>query len=99
MPVKNESVVAGGLVTMPCNVAADRYATYSITWLKDGQPIDYEASGGRYRLNLADNSLKIDSSKVGDTGRYKCRAATDLDEAELEGELLVRGRLPDVALS
>jgi len=94
MPMTNISVRAGERVTFRCDVTADRYDVIDVDWLRNNQPVDYEHSGNQYRKNPQDNSLTVLSSRVADTGRYTCKARTDLDEAEYTGQLVVKDR-PD----
>ncbi|KAK2540204.1 Hmcn1 [Columba guinea] len=58
----------------------------TITWLKDGQPVE---EGAGHKILLNGQKLLISRAQVSDTGRYKCVAANKAGEHEREFDVTV----------
>ncbi|XP_067156720.1 hemicentin-1 [Apteryx mantelli] len=58
----------------------------TITWLKDGQPVE---EGAGLKILLNGHKLLISRAQVSDTGRYKCVAANKAGEHEREFDVTV----------
>ncbi|XP_014802303.1 PREDICTED: hemicentin-1 [Calidris pugnax] len=58
----------------------------TITWLKDGQPIE---EGAGHKILLNGQKLLISRAQVSDTGHYKCVAANKAGEHEREFDVTV----------
>ncbi|OPJ77524.1 hemicentin-1 isoform B [Patagioenas fasciata monilis] len=58
----------------------------TITWLKDGQPVE---EGAGHKILFNGQKLLISRAQVSDTGRYKCVAANKAGEHEREFDVTV----------
>ncbi|XP_008936946.1 PREDICTED: hemicentin-1-like, partial [Merops nubicus] len=58
----------------------------TITWLKDGQPVE---EGAAHKILLDGQKLVISRAQVSDTGHYKCVAANKAGEHEKEFDVTV----------
>ncbi|PKU29498.1 hypothetical protein llap_20198 [Limosa lapponica baueri] len=58
----------------------------TITWLKDGQPVE---EGAGHKILLNGQKLLISRAQVSDTGHYKCVAANKAGEHEREFDVTV----------
>lgn len=85
---QNYEVAGGQSATFRCNEAHDDTLTLEIIWLKDGQPIDFDAEARFVKTN--DNSLTIAKTMELDSGEYTCVARTELDEATAKANLIVQ---------
>lgn len=81
-------VAAGRPATFRCNAIADSALDLVITWLNEGEEIDFE-NEPRFVLTN-DHSLTISKTAELDSGVYTCRATTELDEAEAQATLIVQ---------
>ncbi|XP_035996829.1 hemicentin-1 isoform X1 [Fundulus heteroclitus] len=78
------TVTKGGDVTLHC--AADGIPRPTVTWLKDGRPI--EDHHGAKVLNEG-RLLQIKDAKVSDTGRYTCIAVNVAGQADSKHDISV----------
>lgn len=83
-------VAAGTQATFRCNAVADQSLDLTISWLNNGQEIDFEAQPRFVRSS--DYSLTITKTTELDSGTYTCIAKTKLDEAKAQAQLTVQGR-------
>ncbi|XP_030756282.1 neuroglian isoform X2 [Sitophilus oryzae] len=81
-------VESGTSATFRCNAATDESLELEIVWLKNGQPIDFEAEP-RF-VKSYDYSLTITKTIELDSGTYTCLARTELDEASAQAQLIVQ---------
>lgn len=81
-------VAAGTQATFRCNAVADQSLNLVISWLNNGQLIDFEAEPRFVRSS--DYSLTITKTTELDSGTYTCIARTDLDEATAQAQLTVQ---------
>ena len=72
----NETVQEGGNVSLYCNISG--FPKPTITWSKDGEPIDEPEQGSRW-LNFID--IKRDKA-----GNYRCHANNTCGERDSEGK-------------
>uniref|UniRef100_A0A670IF80 Hemicentin 1 n=1 Tax=Podarcis muralis TaxID=64176 RepID=A0A670IF80_PODMU len=70
------TVVKGNPVSLVCS--ADGTPTPNMSWLKDGQPLNF---GFHVSLENQGMGLHIAKSETDDTGRYTCIASNDAGEA------------------
>lgn len=82
-------VAAGTQATFRCNAVADQSLELTISWLNNGQLIDFEAEPRFVRSS--DYSLTITKTAELDSGTYTCIAKTELDEAKAQAQLTVQG--------
>uniref|UniRef100_A0A8C3PW12 Hemicentin 1 n=1 Tax=Chrysolophus pictus TaxID=9089 RepID=A0A8C3PW12_CHRPC len=82
------TVVLHSPLELDCSAAGTPSPT--ITWLKDGQPIE-EGTGRKILLN--GQKFFISQAQVSDTGHYKCIAVNMAGEHEREFVVTVHGRL------
>lgn len=81
-------VAAGTTATFRCNAVADTSLELSISWLANGQPLDFEAEPRFVRAS--DSSLTITKTTELDSGVYTCVAQTELDNATSQATLIVQ---------
>lgn len=81
-------VEAGDSATFRCNAVYDSDLTLKILWLKDQQPIDFDVEP-RF-IQSSDQSLTITKTTELDSGRYTCKAETELDHALAMATLIVQ---------
>ncbi|XP_052084444.1 neogenin-like isoform X7 [Mytilus californianus] len=81
---------AGSTVTLFCgaNGRDTQQKEPSITWLKDGNAIDFKQAQGRLEI-VGRGSLKIYSANEADSGTYTCRAENLLDSDDSDASLIV----------
>jgi len=90
--------VAASLVELKCVVRVDprELSRLRVTWFKDDTPLDDSritttVSSDPSSDNEAGFVLMIAESVPSDTGRYTCRATTDVETVEHTVQLLVKG--------
>ena len=81
-------VEADDSATFRCNAAKDSDLQLRIKWLKDGELIDFDTEP-RF-IQSSDQSLTITKTTELDSGRYTCRAETELDFDEESATLIVQ---------
>ncbi|TRY75568.1 hypothetical protein TCAL_04520 [Tigriopus californicus] len=81
-------VEASDSATFRCNAVYDSDLHLAIKWLKDGELIDFDVEP-RF-IQSSDQSLTITKTTELDSGRYTCRAESDLDFAEASATLIVQ---------
>ena len=81
-------VEAGDTATYRCNAVYDSDLRMQIKWQKDGEFIDFETEP-RF-VQSSDQSLTITKTTELDSGRYTCKAETELDYAEASATLIVQ---------
>ncbi|KAG8556200.1 hypothetical protein GDO81_017963 [Engystomops pustulosus] len=69
--------------TLECEVKAFPMAT--ITWYKDGQPLDSESA-----LQVNGYTLHVEKAELSDTGRYTCVASNIAGEDEKDFDIIVQ---------
>lgn len=81
---------AGSTVTLFCgaNGRDTQQNEPTITWLKDGNAIDFKQAQGRLEI-VGRGCLKIYSANEDDTGTYTCRAENLLDSVDSDASLVV----------
>ncbi|KAM4896067.1 hemicentin-1 [Sylvia borin] len=79
------AVVLHKPVTLQC--IASGIPSPSITWLKDGQPVN--TARGNIRLEASGRVLQLDKALPGDAGRYTCVATNAAGEAQQHTRLHV----------
>ncbi|XP_072382653.1 neogenin isoform X2 [Diabrotica undecimpunctata] len=82
--------VEGQNVSLDC--AANSFPVPTITWLKDGYPIDMNDLDSRFKLVGTTNSLRITKIQEGDGGTYQCRAENHEDS--LDASALIHIQVP-----
>ncbi len=90
---KDQIVNATTKVEFECGASTDQMeeAHLTITWLRDGEPIDFETEKS-LRLIPSQNKLIITSAAVEDSGEYTCVASNGLDEERVTALLKVKGQ-------
>ena len=87
---KNQSLVAGQTIRLPCLVKHDDQLPVTVTWLSDNEPIlDSLIKSGHLRIDK-DNALIIHESRRFDSALYKCVAESRLDKVEREARLVIK---------
>lgn len=81
-------VPAGRSATFRCNAVTDSALDLVITWLSDGEEIDFESQPRFVHSN--DHSLTISKTAELDSATYTCVATTDLDSAQASATLIVQ---------
>lgn len=82
---------AGTQATFRCNAIADPSLDLQISWLHNGEPIDFDEAP-RF-VKSSDYSLTITKTIELDSGTYTCVARTELDEEIAQATLTVQGTL------
>lgn len=76
---RSQTIDFGRPATFTCNVKGNPIKT--ISWLKDGKPLNHE-----------DSTLRIESVKKDDKGMYQCFVRNDQESAQASAELKLGGR-------
>ena len=80
VPVKNINGTAGGNITLQCS--AFGYPVPSITWLKEGSPLQpsytVQIESHKYINNTVTSTLSLSDLHDGDTSNYACQANNTL---------------------
>lgn len=84
------SVIAGQSIVIDC--PAKGVPTPLISWFKDDREIK-PSNSIDIRILYNGRRLEINSAKVSDAGRYKCRAQNDAGHADRRYDLFVFGQL------
>ena len=91
VPVKNINGTAGGNITLQCS--AFGYPVPSITWLKEGSPLQpsytVQIESHEYINNTVTSTLSLSDLHDGDTSNYACQANNTLAVIGQEASLLV----------
>ncbi|VDM99308.1 unnamed protein product [Thelazia callipaeda] len=99
----NQTLMVGASALLPCS--ASGRSIPQISWLKNGEPIDFE-NFEIHLKQLSTGSLQIDDLKKSDTGVYTCRARNQDGESTWTASLVVEEhtnpsitftRMPDVS--
>jgi hypothetical protein len=87
---RNQTLVAGQPIRLPCSVKHDKDLHVTVLWMVDGQPIsDDKLKDGYLRIDK-DNTLVIREPRKYDSGVYKCVAQSSLDTVEREARLVIK---------
>jgi neuronal cell adhesion molecule len=76
--------------TFRCNAVSDPSLKLTISWLNNGQQIDFEAEP-RFVIST-DYSLTITKTNELDSGSYTCVASSELDSEQASATLTVQGK-------
>ena len=85
----NLSVILGSYLFIDC--PATGIPPPTVTWLKNGEPIDFE-SMKHIQLLGGNRRLKISNAKLSDKGRYRCTAQNEAGKVKKQYDVNIHGK-------